>query len=440
MSQTLNKFIFCPPDSIPTVKQADVEYIAGFQTSILKGFPVGHVALQLKTQIRKSGIQPSVTAWDFCSIAMAIAAVDEAVPRKLTADGWTRMLHVEIHLCEPLIWEAQREKLEGILRFLTGDFWTVVFRGGGSLPPKPKKIKTYDSDCVSLLSGGLDSLVGAIDLKSAGYSPLFVSKVVTGDKAFQTYIAQKLNSENQHLQWSYKSKSPLGREGSTRGRSIIFFAFAAIAASSLAGSTEKTIPLYVPENGFISLNVPLTPGRIGTLSTKTTHPIYLRGLQEIWAGVGLPISLQSPLGYNLKTKGEIVAGCSDMRLLKELAGRSTSCGRYGVYNKTHCGRCFPCLVRRAAFLHAGIDDPTIESSSSGLIYHFKNLQTASSEKSSTDVRSVANAIIRVKKKGIDHFLGGSLSFSSPESRAAYKEVVIRGLSELEALLKKHGVL
>ena len=174
MSQSPPRFVCCPPDSIPMVKEIGVEYIAAYQTSILRNFPVGHVALQLKANVRKSGIRPSTTAWDFCSIAMAVAAVDEAVPRNVTADGWTRMLHLEVHLCEPLIWDGQREKLERILRFLTGDYWRISFQGGGDEPPKPQTPKSYRADCVSLLSGGLDSLVGAIDLQNAGRSPLFI--------------------------------------------------------------------------------------------------------------------------------------------------------------------------------------------------------------------------------------------------------------------------
>lgn len=437
---SLNKFICCPPESIPKMKERDTEYISLYQTSIMENFPVGHVALQLKSNIRKSGIQPSVTAWDFCSIAMAVAAVDEAVPRNLTVDGWTRVLDLEVHLCEPLIWESQRESIEKMLRFLTGDYWRISFQSGGEKPPKPKTKRKYQADCVALLSGGLDSLVGAIDLQKEGLSPLFVSKIVAGDKAFQSKIASSLRADNRHLQWSYKSNFPLSREGSTRGRSIIFFAYAAIAAASLADRTKVKIPLYVPENGFISLNVPLTPGRMGTLSTKTTHPIYMKALQDIWDAVGLQVELQAPLDYNLKTKGEIVAECADIDLLKTLAGESTSCGRFGVFNKTHCGRCVPCLVRRAAFLRAGIEDPTVESKSSGLKYHYLNLRSTSQEDTATDIRAVANALTRISEKSLDHFLGGSLSFARPVDRESYKDVVNRGLKELEELLKIHEIL
>ena len=179
---------------------------------------------------------------------------------------------------------------------------------------------------------------------------------------------------------------------------------------------------------------------MGTLSTKTTHPVYLRGLQEIWDAVGLPVELKSPLDYDHKTKGEIVAGCADIDLLKRLAGHSTSCGRFGVFKKTHCGRCVPCLVRRASFLRAQMEDPTIKSKISNLTYHYPSLKAAAAEETATDIRSVANAVVRVDRKGIDHFLGGSLSFSEPEARVVYRDVISRGLNELGDLLKAHGVI
>ena len=50
----------------------------------------------------------------------------------------------------------------------------------------------------------------------------------------------------------------MGKESTTRGRSFLFFALAALAASGLGGQPV----IYVPENGLISLNVPLDPLRV----------------------------------------------------------------------------------------------------------------------------------------------------------------------------------
>jgi hypothetical protein len=440
----MTHYICCPQDSIPKKRRKGAEYISLYGTKILADFEVGDVALDLKKDLRASGIRPTAEAWDFCSIAMAVAAVDESALRKTSADGWTRVLKVEIQLAEPLIWQNQIPALEETLRFLTGDFWSISLTSGGEPPPEPKKIKDFKADCVSLLSGGVDSLVGAIDLCSSGKKPILVSKLVSGDREFQAESASRLVPAENHIQWSFNSRSTSEGEDSTRARSIIFFAYAALVASSLASqlSLKKKIPIYVPENGFISLNLPLTPLRMGTLSTKTTHPVYLHGLQRIWDAVGINAELLPPFDYRFRTKGEMLDQCSNKDLLAEIVGKSTSCGRYGVYNHTHCGRCIPCLVRRAAFLRAGLADTTELSSYKGVrgSYVFKNLAAAAKEKTAVDIRAAGRACMQVDMEGVERFIGGGLAFASREDRPKFVGVVERGLAEIQALLKKHRVL
>lgn len=438
------RYICCPPKAIPKSRKSGEEYISLYESAVLSDFEIGDVALSLKHEVRRSGIKASVEAWDFCSIAMAVAAVDESAPRRDSADGWTRVLNVEIQLHEPLVWQSQIPLLEKTLRFLTGDFWTITLASGGEPPPSPRNVKVADVDCVSLLSGGVDSLVGAIDICRSGKKPILVSKIVRGDTPFQAEVAKRLVAEDCHIQWSFNSRSTLTGENSTRGRSLIFFAYAALVATSIFSNRRdgSAVPIFVPENGFISLNLPLTPLRMGTLSTKTTHPVYLQGLQNIWNAVGIRAILASPFDYRFQTKGEILDGCLDKDLLCELVGRSTSCGRYAVYNLTHCGRCVPCLVRRAAFLRANIHDSTEVSTYKGTSsqYIFQDLALAAKEKKGNDIRAAGRACLQVTKDGIDKFIGGGLSFCSPDERVKYVGVVERGIEELRVLLNRHRVI
>jgi len=440
----MKRFVCCPAGSIPNSKEADTEYISLYESVILTSFEVGDVALQLKAQLSGFGIKPSMEAWDFCTIAMAVSAVDKAVPRSETADGWTRVLNLEIHINEPLLWQNQIPALESCLRTLTGDFWSISLTSGGEPPPRPRKPRALEGDCVSLLSGGVDSLVGAIDLCRSGRKPVLVSKLVSGDRVFQTEVAERLDSADRHIQLSHSSRSNLEGESSTRGRSLIFFAYAALVASALSTQSDgcKTIELFVPENGFISLNLPLTPLRIGTLSTKTTHPVYIRRLQEIWDAVGITATLTTPFEYRFETKGEMLKGCRDKKLLRELIGKSTSCGRYGVFSHKHCGRCVPCLVRRAAFLEADIPDTTEESVYKGEMgqYVYPDLSPASRDPSAHDIRAAGLACLQVDTEGIESLIAGGLAFSSPIERDDYKGVVDRGIAELRRLLKSHNVL
>tara|TARA_B110000037_G_scaffold221268_1_gene291563 strand:- start:767 stop:2089 length:1323 start_codon:yes stop_codon:yes gene_type:complete len=440
----MTNYICCPQESIPKTREQGNEYISLYSSRSSVDFEVGDVALKLEEDVRRSGIQASVEAWDFCSIAMAVAAIDESALRKKTADGWTRVLKAEIQLSEPLIWQNQIPSIEQTLRFLTGDFWNISLVSGGKPPPSPQVVKKFNADCVSLLSGGVDSLAGAIDLCKSGMNPILVSKVVRGDKDIQNEIASRLGITENHVQWRFNCRSTSKKEDSTRARSLVFFAYAALVASSLseAGPTDNKIKVYVPENGLITLNLPLTPLRIGTLSTKTTHPTYLKGLQRIWDAVGIRADLTSPFEYRFRTKGEILDGCLDKDLLVELVGKATSCGRYGVFSNSHCGRCVPCLVRRSAFLKAGLTDSTLESTYKGRTgqYVYPDIAAAAKDKTSSDIRAAGRACLQIQEYGIEKFIGGGLSFCSPEDRNNYVGVVERGLEELRVLLEEHHVL
>ena len=435
----MKKFIFCSPSTIPQQRHPDAEYYSMYERSLMAAEDVSDMGLSLKKDVGRAGISPPTPVWDFVSIALAVAAADQSCSRAKTFDGWTRQMSLDICLCEPLVWQSQKLNLEATFRFLTGDIWDLNFFAGGEPPPKARKPQTYKADCVSLLSGGVDSLIGAIDLTKDGKVPLFVSKIVAGDKTLQKEIAKGLGAEARHLQWSFNCRPANEREGSTRGRSIIFFAYALLAASALPEFGKTRVSIFVPENGFISLNVPLSVGRVGSLSTKTTHPIYMSGLQNSWNSVGIDVDLRMPFDYQFKTKGELVLECRDQRILKRFLGDSTSCGRY-QRKKTHCGSCVPCLVRRGAFLRAGIKDPTVPSTQTGERYLMADLSSVYKRGAPNDVGTAAIAVLRLKSAGIESLLGGALSFAAADDRIKYKGVVERGIVEIGTILSNYGVV
>ncbi len=421
----MKKVICCPQERLPKRLDREALYLSMFSSSGRYG--VGHAALELPTAIRRDNLAPSVQAWDFAVIASAVAATDKAILRSESADGWTRMIDLHVSLAAPAAWNARRSELEEMLRFLTGDFWSLQFRSGGIKPPKAKKPERRKADCVCLLSGGIDSLVGAIDLTAEGRKPIFVSQVVRGDKDTQAKFAASLGGSDRHFQWSLAVGHPGSSELSTRARSIAFFAFAALAASALRSTKKRPVDIVVPENGFISLNVPLGPGRLGSLSTKTTHPVYMRAIQKVWDAVGIEAQLVFP--YRDRTKGELLRQCADRKKLVSLVGSSTSCGKCQRINQ-HCGTCLPCLVRRAAFLDAKLRDTTDGG------YLCETL----SHSESKDVAAAAAAYLRYKDEGIRRFAGGSLSFALHTEREQYESVVARGMDELGKLLSSQGVV
>lgn len=423
--------IVCSPENlIPQQLEEDTKYFSIYSNPRREN--VGYFGSTLIKDVQRAGLRPSENVWDFNTIALAVAAADNSLTRKNSADGWTRQIDLTVHLCNPSIWEPVKLKFEKTLRFLTGDFWSLTFKDEGVNPPRARRQKRFDCDCVSLLSGGVDSLAGAIDLIADNHKPIFVSQVVRGDANTQRDYAARIRPESPHFQWSHKIHPPQGEsEGSTRGRSIIFFAFAALASSAIEVQPDSSANIYVPENGYISLNIPLNSGRMGSFSTKTTHPVYLNGIQNIWNEVGISLNLIMP--YQFKTKGEVLSECKNQQLLKELVFQSVSCGKYRVYKMQHCGRCVPCLVRRAAFQHWGEVDDT----SGG--YNSEQLERINPG-NPDDVGAVANACLVAKQSGIRRLISGNLSFADHQNRGDFEGVFSRGFNEVQELLRGKGVI
>lgn len=368
---------------------------------------VGHV---LPHVVRKLPIPPSIRAWDFLSIALAVFAVDRFVLRDQTDDGWTRVLSLEVEVAEPDPWNQAAEQLSAAFRFLTGDIWTLRFVGGGNRPPTFQP-RLHDRDCVCLFSGGLDSLIGAMDLVAAGRRPLLISQASPKEGPVQKYLAERLGLADHRFEGRATERGEEPYELSSRARSVLFIAYGVLAADSIGGT------LVIPENGLISINPPLTLRRLGSLSTRTTHPHYISELQTAFAAVGLPVQLLNP--YGLTTKGEMLAGCGDARLA-QLAAHSYSCGK-GKRKNMQCGRCIPCLIRRASFLKAGMSDATP--------YQVMDLAT---DALNDDVQAARLAIAQLGARNMDRWVANAGPLpNDPVLRARYVEVVHRGLGELK---------
>ena len=356
---------------------------------------------------------PTVRAWDFLSIALAVCAVDRFVLRQDGEDGWIRVVTLEVDLAEPDPWRAQADRLAATLRFLTGDVWALRFNTGG-MPPPSFQPRLTDRDCVCLFSGGLDSLIGAMGLLAGKRRPLLVSQASRTEKSYQAYLADRLGLSGNRFAASMTEGGAEAYEPSSRARSLLFFAFGALASERLGGE------LYLPENGLISINPPLTPRRIGSLSTRTTHPHFISELQAVLDEVGLAVRLINPFSWS--TKGEMLASCTHP-LIAKLAPLSYSCGKGKRLNK-QCGRCVPCLIRRASFLHAGVLDTTAYLAFD-LSKHARN----------DDVWSARLACAQLEHRNTDRWaLSAGPLPSETKLRAQYVDVVRRGLGELRAFV------
>lgn len=402
--------------------------------------------------LARVGLQPSELGVDILTLAIHVQAADTRIPRATQAqDSWTREIRIVVPVSSVELWASVAATLELALRFLTGDIWRVGFRprpkartkiGGSVRIPRGRTAQKFDG--VALFSGGLDSLIGAINLLESGARPLFISHV--GEAATSTAQQACFDALCTHYRISDASRLRVatrfpktlvrkggGPENSTRGRSFFFFALAAFAGSAL-GTAYRIV---VPENGLMSLNVPLDPLRLGALSTRTTHPFYMARWGELLQRLGTLGTLENP--YWNKTKGEMIRECTHQALLRSLIPSSMSCsspskGRWQGRGVEHCGYCLPCLVRRAALV-VGLDDrdPTR--------YTLGNLRRRAldtNEAIGQQVRSFQFANSRLEQTpGIERMLihkPGSLTDDPsrwPELAGVYR----RGMTEVAALLQ-----
>ena len=308
--------------------------------------------------------QPNPVIRDLLRLAVAVYSADLRVPRKRTDDRWSRNLKLYLPVSNLSLWSKSRPNLLRVLSFLTGDRWEVEFREGDG-PKTPTTGTVEPVDAVCLFSGGLDSLVGAIDLLAQGGRVALVSHHGRGDggaKSIQVRLVEALREEfqGQIIHVPFYVHPDYGNtdenENTMRARSLLFIAMGIAVAGVVAAKPTLT----VAENGLISLNVPLTGARTGSLSTRTTHPHYIDLLRKLL--VSLKIDTPISLPYRHVTKGEMLMQVKHKDVLGKTAPLTMSCshptvGRYaGATPGNHCGYCVPCIIRLAALRVAGIAD------------------------------------------------------------------------------------
>lgn len=164
------KILFAPKEFVFSTVAADLAVVL-YDHADTPGR--GSVGAAVRQDIAKSRLKPAARAWDLLSIAMAAVTADLAGHRNKSPDGWTREFDLTIAVIDPEFWNSQADEIARLLSFLTTDRWLIRFIGGGHMPKPPQVPVEPSEECVTLLSGGLDSLIGAIDLTASGkkFSP-----------------------------------------------------------------------------------------------------------------------------------------------------------------------------------------------------------------------------------------------------------------------------
>lgn len=316
-------------------------------------------------------------AFDFLLFSVLIYNIDRFVNRYLfSLEGWTREIEVVnmpvINITE---FQSVKKELDDAISFLTGDNWDINYcLSEGVLYEAPRNIMNWGDisvyNKVCLFSGGLDSLIGAVDEleRIAPQNKLLLishkdlgKEGVDQDSLMAIFSRQHLyDNKYTQIQTSVgigrkNIGGKIAKESTFRSRSLLFIGMGVYAAYKIG----VDIPLIIPENGTIALNIPLSASRRSACSTRTTHPAFLNRLQDIFSQIGISNPMYNP--YEFKTKGEMVLESLNSNYLKQLIDVSCSCAKRGRKqhwhrrNRKHCGMCLPCIYRRVSLHMNGLD-------------------------------------------------------------------------------------
>lgn len=384
-------------------------------------------------------------ALDLLIVGAAVYTIDKLHGRRTGAgDCWTRDITATIPVSDPKKWKPVTDELAKCLSFLTGDAWRLKFSPLGADPvrltteelnelePKPH------GSTVCLFSGGLDSLIGCIDWLESSPGRLILvghhDHQMPGPFTDQKGLLKLLST-------TYGSRvtpvlTRVGHRGKAaeitlRGRSFLFLALGVFVASAVG----PNVPLLMPENGTIALNVPLTPSRRGSCSTRTAHPYYLRSLQAVLVALGFGNMISNPLME--RTKGEAVAHCLNQDLLRSAAPLSASCAKRGHKSAwadrsaRQCGRCMPCIYRRAALHVVDLDEENYGVDVCDSVPDPRHT-------GANDVRACFSFLRREPSDaevGRSLLVGGSLDL---DALPGYAATVQRSMEEIRELLRDKG--
>jgi hypothetical protein len=401
--------------------------------------------------LAQKGLAPSEIGIDVLILAAHVFASDTRISRSSESqDSWTREMRMVVPVSDPERWRSVTDLLKRMLNFLTGDLWSFEFRarprGFTQLAPAGLRLQNHTPfDQLSLFSGGLDSLIGAIDLLESGATPLLISHAGDGpassaqhaclEQLREQYESVPFDQFRATMSFPDNLVQQTGKsESTTRGRSFLFFALGVLAGTGLG----RNFTLIAPENGLIAINVPLDPLRLGALSTRTMHPFYIARWNELLAKLDIPGHIENP--YWKCTKGEMVLNCANQELLHQLIPLSMSCsspskGRWLKQGIQNCGYCLPCLIRRAALekAYGKGNDPT-----DYYLFNLAGTTLSTRRAEGQQVRSFQVALARLRANPslakLLIYKPGPLSDLSADEINELAGVYQRGMGEVASLL------
>ncbi|MBQ3611288.1 MAG: hypothetical protein IJA01_03350 [Firmicutes bacterium] len=441
----MNRYKLRANYEIENVDSRKVDDVVIVDVPMLSNGKLNYGLSYIKKRLHKENIYPSEIGFDIMSLATMVYMADTRIKRAVHGqDSWTREIELEIPVSNITLWKPQISIIERMLKFLTGDLWKITLSNRTWNFNRPDEIgeKTNKYDKVSLFSGGMDSLISTINLMENKKNTLLISHAGEGlTKNAQENIVNRLDMVYPDILhtwldlWMVFPSDYIpegGNDNNTRSRSFLFIGFGIFAMTGM----DNVSTLMVPENGLIALNVPLDETRVGSFSTRTTHPFYLSLWNELLSGLDLNMYVKNH--YWNKTKGEMAVECKNKDVLYETMKISFSCSspgkaRWRGLTPQHCGYCVPCIIRRAAMHKAFGGDGTIYTETS-----IHKMQSKNSEGMGIQLRSFQYAIDKIKSDKNRALLYIHKPGPLPQDEGYLKELAdtyMRGLFEVDTFIQ-----
>lgn len=301
---------------------------------------------------------------DILSVAHIIYSVDY---RRTYSSQYRKIIHLSIPVADTARFGSVKDKIEGVLYWLTGDSWDIDFTERSSYQSQYSSnyqlLNDNKPDFVGLWSGGLDALAGTTILEELyGKDSLLIT---TGANKKHAGFAKKLHTMHTQSNTQSKLKRLILRSIKTTYGKVPHNSFARTRGLSfmMVGSAVAHIAgvhsLHINENGIGSLN----PYCIGPNSdvSRSVHPYLLQQMSEIMSIIlDCEFSVHNHFLYHNKSQM-----LKEAKITPELIARSFSCDsekrvKTESYDEWHCGYCTSCILRRQSLLSAGYADMNIK--------------------------------------------------------------------------------
>ncbi|MEA4898651.1 MAG: hypothetical protein VB115_10445 [Christensenellaceae bacterium] len=314
---------------------------------------------------------------DLLQLAAFIFCADRLINRgdrnSLHNESWARTFEFHLPVLDFEFWSDKNLQiaLSECLKYMTGDReYSFIFTKANLSPveSKAKQLSFFSNEAslvedmsaadVMLLSGGLDSLAGAIERLNEHHDRRILAvnhksnnSVIKTQQAIVKYLQS--HYENRLFPYGFEchNKKVVGSNEETQRTRMFLFSCIAYAICHCFNKHS----FYVYENGITSINLPTQGDIMNARASRTTHPKTIGLVKKFLRFFDGEFDVLTP--YYSKTKEDVfrvIQKYNEKDILKSSVSCSSTRNQPGMTN--HCGCCSQCIDRRFAAFGSGLDE------------------------------------------------------------------------------------